>query len=118
MSKEELRRRVKEVKETSSSMDEDVTNALEELVALRAENARLKAVAKSEGTISFKVTLFRAPGTNGIDDKGSKGGALSVYGLGRFPVTLYKGQWLRLIAAVDRLKAFIETNNAILTEKD
>ena len=44
-------------------------------------------------------------------------GALSVYGLGRFPVTLYRGQWERLIAASTDISAFIEANAATLTVK-
>ena len=40
---------------------------------------------------------------------GEKGG-VSVYGLGRFPVTLYYEQWIRLLEAVPQLKAFLEEN--------
>lgn len=74
----------------------------ERLTALQEENARLKAAATRATTISLKV--------------GEKGG-LSVYGLGRFPVTLYKGQWLRLIASSDKIAAFIAENDAVLAEK-
>ena len=44
-------------------------------------------------------------------------GGVSMYGLGRFPVTLYRGQWERLIEAVPSLQAFIETNAALLSVK-
>jgi hypothetical protein len=64
-----------------------------ELEKLRAENERLKAVSKRAG--SFKV---------------SEKGAVSVYGLGRFPVTLYPEQWDRLHNMGDDLRAFIEEN--------
>ena len=70
---------------------------------LEAERDALKAKALSRQTISFKV--------------GEKGG-LSVYGLGRFPVTLYIGQWQRLIARIPDLLAFAETNKAKLTTKE
>jgi hypothetical protein len=65
-----------------------------ELEKLKAENASLKR-ARNAG-ITFKV---------------SEKGAVSVYGLGRFPVTLYKEQWERLLAASDQLKAFIADNS-------
>jgi hypothetical protein len=64
-----------------------------ELERLRAENERLKSVAKRTG--SFKV---------------SEKGAVSVYGLGRFPVTLYPEQWERLLGMGDDIKTFIAEN--------
>lgn len=70
-----------------------------ELQALRQENAKLKG---NQGIGSIRVT--------------EKGG-LSVYGLGRFPVTLYKSQWLKLISMCDAIRTFIEVNNDKLTEK-
>jgi len=50
--------------------------------------------------------------------KVSEKGALSVYGMGRFPVTLYKVQWLRLLAMAEDIKAFIEANNDNLKSKE
>jgi hypothetical protein len=50
--------------------------------------------------------------------KVSEKGALSVYGMGRFPVTLYKEQWLRLLAMAEDIKAFIEANNDHLKSKE
>lgn len=67
----------------------------EELEKLKAENEQLKAKRKGAGEITFKV---------------SQKGALSVYGLGRFPVTLYKEQWERLLVKLDDLKKFIKDN--------
>ena len=49
--------------------------------------------------------------------KVSEKGALSVYGLGRFPVTLYAGQWERLWAAQAEIKAFAQANTALLATK-
>jgi hypothetical protein len=72
-----------------------------ELQRLRAENEALKKSGRSK--LSMKV---------------SEKGALSVYGMGRFPVTLYKEQWLRLLAMADDIKAFIEANNESLKAKD
>jgi hypothetical protein len=72
-----------------------------ELERLRAENEALKKVGRSK--LSMKV---------------SEKGALSVYGMGRFPVTLYKEQWLRLLGMADDIKAFIEANNERLKAKD
>jgi len=72
-----------------------------ELERLRAENEALKKGARSK--VSMKV---------------SEKGALSVYGMGRFPVTLYKEQWLRLIGMSEDIKAFIEANNESLKTKE
>lgn len=72
----------------------------EEIAKLRAENATLKA--KDKGC-SLKIT-----------DKGG----LSMYGLGRFPVTLYRSQWLKLLAQAEVVKAFIEEAGDKLTSKD
>jgi hypothetical protein len=72
-----------------------------EIERLRAENESLKSPVR--GQISLKV---------------SEKGAVSVYGLGRFPVTLYKEQWAKLLAAGDQIKAFIETNDHLLKKKE
>jgi hypothetical protein len=72
-----------------------------ELERLRAENERLKK--GGSGRLAMKV---------------SEKGALSVYGMGRFPVTLYKEQWLRLLGMADEIRAFIEANNASLKTKE
>jgi hypothetical protein len=72
-----------------------------ELERLRAENESLKKAGR--GKLAMKV---------------SEKGALSVYGMGRFPVTLYKEQWLRLLAMADDIKAFIEANGASLKSKE
>jgi len=80
------------------------TKALQEQLALlKAENAKLKEKQTRKQTISFKV---------------SAKGAVSVYGLGRFPVTLYGSQWERLIAKMPELKAFLEDNASSLTTKE
>jgi hypothetical protein len=72
-----------------------------EVERLRAENEVLKKSGR--GKLSMKV---------------SEKGALSVYGMGRFPVTLYKEQWLRLLAIADDIKAFIEANSESLKTKE
>ena len=78
--------------------DEDIQKELERL---RAENAALKKTS-SKG-LSFKV---------------SEKGGLSVYGLGRFPVTLYKEQWRKLLGLKDDILAFIQANESSLKTKD
>jgi hypothetical protein len=72
-----------------------------ELERLRAENAQLKT--KDKPGISLKV---------------SEKGALSLYGMGRFPVTLYKEQWLRVLEQADQIKAFIAENDSQLKAKE
>jgi hypothetical protein len=71
-----------------------------ELERLRAENEQLKK--KTERTTSLKVS-----------DKGG----LSVYGLGRFPVTLYKEQWTKLLDMSDEIRAFMKENDSKLKTK-
>lgn len=80
---------------------------------LRALITQMQSAPRSK--LSLKVTVAR-PATD--KDKGSKGGAISCYGLGRFPVTLYRSQWERLLDAADDIRAFIEANAASLATKD
>ncbi|HEX4807664.1 MAG TPA: hypothetical protein VH325_01965 [Bryobacteraceae bacterium] len=75
----------------------------EELLARIAELERQAEKKKTAGALSFKVS-----------DKG----AVSVYGMGRFPVTLYYEQWLRLLGAAEELRAFLEENKSRLKLKE
>lgn len=50
--------------------------------------------------------------------KVSAKGAVSVYGFGKWPVTLYKSQWERLIESIEEVKAFLEVNDGLLATKD
>jgi hypothetical protein len=77
--------------------DEDMKAELERL---RAENEQLKT--RTSRSISLKV---------------SEKGGVSVYGLGRFPVTLYKEQWTRLLDMAADLRAFIKENESRLKTK-
>jgi len=72
-----------------------------ELERLRAENAVLKKGASS-----------------GVRMKVSEKGAVSIYGMGRFPVTLYKEQWLKLLDMSADICAFIAANESQLKTKD
>jgi len=72
-----------------------------ELESLRAENAKLKS--KDSAGLSLKV---------------SEKGAVSLYGMGRFPVTLYKEQWLRVLASAPEIEAFIRENDSKLKTKE
>jgi hypothetical protein len=71
-----------------------------ELERLKAENEALKA--KTSRATSIRV---------------SEKGAVSVYGLGRFPVTLYKEQWLKLLVMTEEIRRFIAENEANLKTK-
>jgi hypothetical protein len=71
-----------------------------EIERLRAENEKLKK--PSRGQTSLKV---------------SEKGALSVYGLGRFPVTLYREQWEKLLGMSDEIRSFIQENDEALKKK-
>ena len=72
-----------------------------ELERLRAENAALKKTS-----------------SRGLSLKVSEKGALSVYGMGRFPVTLYKEQWLKLLEMSEDILAFIKANESRLKTKE
>jgi hypothetical protein len=86
-------------RESSIKMaDEDVQA---ELARLRAENEALRQ--KRNTAISMKV---------------SEKGAVSVYGLGRFPVTLYQEQWQKLLSMAEEIKVFIEENRSRLKVKE
>ena len=70
-----------------------------ELERLRAENAALKG----GGNMRLKV---------------SEKGGVSLYGMGRWPVTLYKEQWLKLLDMADEIRAFIKANDSRLKTKE
>lgn len=77
--------------------DEDLRAELERL---RSENASLK---KSS--------------VKGVSMKVSEKGGLSVYGLGRFPITLYKEQWVKLLDLSDDIRAFVKAHDSELKTK-
>ena len=81
-------------------MSEDLKAEIERL---KAENENLKKSKPPRGSLTMKV---------------SEKGALSVYGMGRFPVTLYKEQWLKLLGISEEIKKFIEENDDRLKTKD
>ncbi len=70
---------------------------------LKAEIEALKQSNKRAGAVSLKV---------------SEKGAVSVYGLGRFPVTLYKEQWEKLLGLSEEIKSFIQENKERLKTKE
>jgi len=73
----------------------------QELERLRAENQALKKTS-----------------SKGLSMKISEKGGLSIYGLGRFPVTLYKEQWKKLLDLKEEIMAFLEANDAQLKAKE
>lgn len=75
---------------------------------LRAELERLKA----------ENAALKSRGAKGISLKVSEKGGVSVYGLGRFPVTLYKEQWTKLLDMADDIRAFIHEHEAELKTKE
>ena len=78
--------------------DEDMKAELERL---RQENAALKKGAAA-----------------GISMKVSAKGALSIYGMGRFPVTLYKEQWLKLLDMASEIRSFLAAHESELKSKN
>lgn len=82
-------------------MTQDADAMREELERLKAENEALKR--RGEKGLSLKV---------------SQKGAVSIYGLGRFPVTLYQEQWTRLLDMADEIRGFLAAHAAELKRKD
>lgn len=65
-----------------------------------------------------KIVAMQAAGQRKLSLKVSDKGAVSLYGLGRFPVTLYGTQWDKLLGEAEHIKAFMESNRALLSTKD
>lgn len=84
---------------------------LPSLLSQDAANARI-------AELEAKLAAMRQAATRKITFKVSDKGALSVYGLGRFPVTLYRRQMERLLAEATHITAFIEANSELLATKD
>jgi hypothetical protein len=76
--------------------------------AMQAELERLKA----------ENAALKARGSRGVSLKVSEKGGVSVYGLGRFPVTLYKEQWTKLLELAGEIRAFIAEHEAELKAKE
>ena len=87
------------------------TPSTDSIETLRAQIAELQA---SNAALAAR----KSPAPGRLTAKVSAKGALSVYGLGRFPVTLYAGQWERLIAAIPVVQEAIVANKATLVRKD
>jgi hypothetical protein len=74
---------------------------------LRAELERMKKEDES----------LKKTGAKGVSLKVSEKGGLSVYGLGRFPITLYKEQWTKLLDLSDDIRAFLKAHDSELKAK-
>ena len=78
--------------------------AEQKLARLEAENQALREQVEQRKTGQLRLKV------------GEKGG-LSLYGLGRFPVTLYKEQWVRLLDFADEIRSFLKANDQQLKAK-
>jgi hypothetical protein len=76
----------------------------QKLARLEAENRALREQIEQRKTGQLRLKV-------------SEKGALSVYGLGRFPVTLYKEQWIRLLDYAEEMRSFIKDNDRLLKAK-
>ncbi len=108
-------------------MTDTPENLREELDQLKSEVAALKTAFEAvQGQFEAKVkhleeeneVLKHAPRRGSLTMKVSAKGALSIYGLGRFPVTLYKEQWERLLGSSADIHAFLAENEALLKSKE
>jgi hypothetical protein len=78
--------------------------AEERLARLEFENKRLREQVEQRRTGELRLKV-------------SEKGGLSVYGLGRFPVTLYKEQWIKLLDRADEIRSFLKENDQLLKAK-
>lgn len=78
--------------------------AEQKLARLEAENRALKEQVEQRRSGQLRLKI-------------SEKGGLSVYGLGRFPVTLYKEQWIRLLEQTEEIKEFLKENDQQLKVK-
>jgi len=78
--------------------------------------AMLKSMQDQNELLKAKLVASNKP--RALSCKVSEKGAVSVYGLGRFPVTLYKGQWQRLLAHISEIETFLADNDHLLKAKD
>ena len=79
--------------------------------------AQIKDMEETNAALKLKLEGMRASNGHRPSMKVSEKGALSVYGLMRFPVTLYKDTWLKVLGMADEIRAFI-TAHPELTSKD
>lgn len=85
------------------SNDKMMAEMMAEIEKLKAQNAALQAKVQSPPKLTLKI---------------SEKGAISLYGMGRFPVSLYAEQWTTVLGMGDEIKAFIEANRAKLPSKE
>jgi len=78
--------------------------AEQKLTRLEAENQALREQVEQRKTSQLRLKV-------------SEKGGLSLYGLGRFPVTLYKEQWVRLLDYADEIRKFLKANDQQLKAK-
>lgn len=76
---------------------------LAEIARLKAENNAMRKAVKTGRNIALRISVK---------------GALSVYGLGRFPITLYKGQWEKLLLAAPEIRTFLDEHGDELSTKE
>ena len=91
-------------------------NTMDSQEEIQAELARLRA--KLEASEAENEALKKPTSRGQLSCKKSEKGGLSVYGLGRFPVTLYREQWDKLLGYGDTIREFIKANDGALKKKE
>jgi hypothetical protein len=94
----------------------NVVNTMASPEELQAELERMRA--KLEASEAENEALKKPTARGQMTCKVSEKGALSVYGLGRFPVTLYREQWEKLLGYGDAIRDFIKANDGALKKKE
>lgn len=73
---------------------------------------------KSQAELIAMIAALKQGNQRKLTLKVTEKGGLSMYGLGRFPVTLYRGQWERLLDEAAHVRAFIDANSELLSVKE
>lgn len=93
--------------------------AMRSILSMELVMAILRPVAElSREELIAKIEAMQSTQHKALSLKVSDKGAISVYGMGRFPVTLYRGQMERLLGHADAIRAFIEANTSLLSVKE
>lgn len=90
---------------------------LEAVPAVNAVEAKMAEMELMLAKLTAENAALKARPVRGLSLKISEKKALSVYGLGRFPITLYKGQWARLLGAVGEIEEFLKAHDGELATK-
>ena len=113
----------KTIRPVNGAMQESMTRAMAAPIIPVKTEAQLIAEVDRQRAMEAEIARLKAENERlqrriGLSVRKSEKGAVSVYGLGRWPFTLYKEQWLKLLAIADEIRAFIADHDSELSAKE